>query len=214
MRFAYTPHKVSGTSLEYIQATVPTELRDEILKRISSNKDPQNHRLAGHIKDEFDAGLFDWEPWHEFILDLVKEYNSHFSEYSDTMSYILGGAKMTLADPWVNYMRKGEYNPIHKHTGIFSYVCWVKVPYCSDEEAKVFPDVTPCKNGCFTFVTASDFGVKDHALPIDKSYEWEIVLFPAMQCHTVYPFYTSEEPRISIAGNVELDLSVDRIMPS
>jgi hypothetical protein len=37
---------------------------------------------------------------------------------------------------------------------------------------------------------------------VDKEWEGKIALFPAKLNHLVYPFYTSDEPRISISGNI------------
>ena len=41
-----------------------------------------------------------------------------------------------------------------------------------------------------------------HRLNIDKTWEGKIVMFPSYLMHTVYPFFTSDEYRISIAGNI------------
>ena len=37
---------------------------------------------------------------------------------------------------------------------------------------------------------------------IDKSWEGVMILFPADTAHQVYPFYTSDDYRISISGNL------------
>ena len=42
-------------------------------------------------------------------------------------------------------------------------------------------------------------------LPIDKNWEGYMIMFPANLQHCVYPFYTSDETRISFAGNISLD---------
>ena len=47
-------------------------------------------------------------------------------------------------------------------------------------------------------------GIDTKSLPIDKSWEWKMAFFPAKLNHTVNPFYTSDEYRISISGNVFL----------
>ena len=35
---------------------------------------------------------------------------------------------------WVNYQKAGDFNPLHKHTGIYSFVIWLKVPTDSKEQ--------------------------------------------------------------------------------
>ena len=37
---------------------------------------------------------------------------------------------------------------------------------------------------------------------IDKTWEGTIVMFPSWLNHSVYPFYTSDDYRISISGNI------------
>ena len=39
-------------------------------------------------------------------------------------------------------------------------------------------------------------------LNVDKSYEGKILVFPAELMHSVNPFYTSDEYRITVSGNV------------
>jgi hypothetical protein len=41
-------------------------------------------------------------------------------------------------------------------------------------------------------------------LPIDNKWEGQILLFPSLLNHSVYPFYSSDDYRISIAGNLFL----------
>jgi len=43
--------------------------------------------------------------------------------------------------------------------------------------------------------------IRSHDLPVDKSYEKKLLLFPATMRHSVYPFYTSDDYRISVSGN-------------
>ena len=214
MEIAYTPHSPSGMGLEFIQATIPESMRAEILERIKAKKDKWNHRLVGHIKEEWDADLNSWKPWHDLIHDLMGAYNANFPTYSDSLVEMFGEFNATLDEPWVNYMHKYEYNPVHQHSGLFSYVAWISIPYNMEDEAKNFPDVKECHNGSFVFVSPSAQGTCEHTLRIDKRFEWEIVLFRARQQHCVYPFYTSDEPRISVAGNVVNDNSVEKRMAS
>ena len=37
---------------------------------------------------------------------------------------------------------------------------------------------------------------------VDKSFEGKGFMFRSSQAHTVYPFYTSDDYRISISGNI------------
>ena len=44
-----------------------------------------------------------------------------------------------------------------------------------------------------------------HRIPIDSTWEGHIIMFPANLQHCVYPFYTSDDTRISFSGNILLD---------
>ena len=57
--------------------------------------------------------------------------------------------------------------------------------------------------GMFAFFFSDPSGkITQEALPVDKSWEGKVALFPANLNHCVYPFYTSDEYRISISGNL------------
>ena len=38
-------------------------------------------------------------------------------------------------------------------------------------------------------------------LPVDKSFEGKMLMFSANQLHEVYPFYTSDDLRVTVSGN-------------
>ena len=42
------------------------------------------------------------------------------------------------------------------------------------------------------------------ALPVDKTWEGMMLMFPSKLHHSVYPFYTSDEKRISVSGNISI----------
>ena len=71
------------------------------------------------------------------------------------------------------------------------------MPYNREEE-----DETGTCNGKFElFYQDTMGGLSAVTLPIDKSFENTMLLFPAQMHHCVYPFYTSDDYRVSIAGN-------------
>ena len=47
------------------------------------------------------------------------------------------------------------------------------------------------------------------SIPVDKSFEGKMIMFPASQYHAVYPFYTSDEERITVSGNLKFKTSLD-----
>ena len=103
-----------------------------------------------------------------------------------------------LDDIWVNFQKKGEFQSIHNHSGMFSFVIWMDIPYHSKDEAK------SDHKGNFSFLTASGTSREVKPTNIEMSPEMNgyCCFFPSDLCHQVYPFYTSDKDRISISGNI------------
>ena len=104
-------------------------------------------------------------------------------------------------DPWINVQERGEYIPSHDHDGVLSYSIWMTIPYNIEEE------LTNSKfASTFQFSYLSIVGDQlHHTIAVDKSMEGTLIMFPANLKHCVYPFYTTENRRISISGNIALD---------
>ena len=103
---------------------------------------------------------------------------------------------------WVNHSYKYDFNPVHRHEGMFAFVIWVKIPYDIEEELKRHQG-NGRQTSCFSFNYTNACGrLTTETLEIDKSFEWDIILFDAFLPHSVLPFYTSDDVRISIAGDI------------
>ena len=198
-----------------ISSTIDTEVNNLIN---SSNKIKVNHLLAGQIEKEYQ-----YTPSSlvlKYIQNLVGQYEDFSQGY---LAKQIGKQfpdntpiKLTTTPFWVNLQKKYEYNPIHDHSGILSFVIWHKVPFLYKDEVKqdptekykLFsnPKIPVSVNGLFGFVYASSKGqIKTEYLPIDKNWEGYIAMFPADLFHLVNPFYTSDDYRISISGNILID---------
>lgn len=84
---------------------------------------------------------------------------------------------------------------------------WVKIPYKLEEE-DMLPNAANAServNGRFTFVYNTYWNSpKVYVLNVDKSYEGKCIMFPSTAIHSVNPFYTSNDVRISLAGNLRV----------
>jgi len=86
-----------------------------------------------------------------------------------------------------------------------SFVIYTKVPFKMRDELAASPGINSNNNipGHFQFsYTGILGGISNHYVPVDESYENTMMLFPSKLMHCVYPFFTSDEYRISVAGNV------------
>lgn len=160
-----------------------------------------NKNLAGNIKKEYD--LNDLIPQCEpFILDVCKFYKNSYPAYKPQL---VTQSKIVLKDLWINFQKKYEFNPVHNHTGLFSFVIWLDIPYSIKDELDKGPGKESNNNlaGHFEFSIRNTLG--EHTtlpIPADKSYNGKICVFPSAMPHSVYPFYTSDDYRITVSGNV------------
>ena len=179
---------------------VPNNIIDYLKSNISDYN--YNYSLAGHIKEEYKYK--DWPKFiDEFVLDKLKD--PLLDEWTKRQKQLTSNRPYVLNDLWVNKQKKHEFNPIHDHGGVFSFIIFLKIPYDLKDEANVFPknskNSTSCSKLCF-LVTDFIGEVQGIEVPVDKSFEGKMLMFPAKLKHQVYPFYTSDDYRITVSGNV------------
>lgn len=182
-----------------IPFSVYNDLKQDIVNVVENNPEPFNTGLAGNIETEV---LY--SPCDSFkrCLELM------FEDYTYRFDYH-HGKPYTLEDrAWINVQKKHEFNPVHWHYGTVSWVTYVNVPYDLEEELAqphVVNSIFQCAS-MFQFVyNKLDGGITTHNLRIDNTWECVLLMFPSYLKHQVYPFYTSDETRISVAGNIRVD---------
>jgi len=206
-----TAQQVSLNNFGYIRTAVPDHVRAPVQAEIDSiasgAKEPRGaqQNLAGHINREY--YLEDSRnALTTFVLEQFEEYDRHFA-YRKTLKWLTASVPLVLDDVWVNFQHKYEYNPPHSHAGVASFVIWTKIPYDLDEERARFPHLTGEENvaASFNFLYSQATGsIAASPIHLTKADEWQMIMFPAHMLHYVNPFLTSDEPRISVAGNVKL----------
>ena len=101
--------------------------------------------------------------------------------------------------PWVNFSRKGEFNPMHNHTGIISSVVFIDIPDELEEERE---------NSSFSAKAAGTLDMIHGSQHIVvKPQTGTLYFFPAYLWHLVYPYHSDVE-RISMSFNI-YDLYMD-----
>ena len=205
------------SNLRFTESKMPDHLYNKLnaeIEILSQDSEKFNHKLQGHIKEEYSLNHIK-EQFESWLLSLAQVwvdnnpgYLNEFEEASKYDSY-----ELYLDNLWVNKQRKHEFNPIHYHSGVLSFVIWLKIPYDLDDEINYFPLISGTtnnnKNNFFTskfcFVYNDVLGqIKQLPVPVDKSFEGTILMFPSSLNHTVYPFYTSEDYRVSVSGNIRI----------
>ena len=192
------------------------EIDDETLKVLTEevweiqNKkfidvDKSNDRLVGHIQKEFKM-YKNFDMYNTVLSALAGVFDKEFPEYLKELTVTKNNYPLVLESLWVNFQKKHEFNPIHHHTGVFSFVIWVKIPYNLNDELCVFAEPSKICTSLFRFHYVDKTQIVTHSIEVDKSHEGLICFFPSNLNHSVNPFYTSDDYRISIAGNMRLDI--------
>ena len=205
------------SNLRFTESKMPDYLYNKLTAEIeilSQDSEKFNHKLQGHIKEEYSLNHIK-ENFESWLLSLAKVWTDDHPGYLDEFEEVSksNSHKLYLDNLWVNKQRKHEFNPIHYHSGVLSFVIWIKIPYNLNDETNYFPlisgttdkDKTNFYTSKFCFVYTDVLGqIKQLPVPVDKSFEGTILMFPSNLQHTVYPFYTSDDYRISVSGNIRI----------
>lgn len=191
-----------------IMSVLTTSVNDMLGNKFKNSQGFQAN-LLGHMNHEYVADSNCWKAVEPLVLELTKQYDQkwNYSPQVDIGIYT-NNRQFKLKNLWVNFQRKHEFNPPHLHTGIFSFVIWMKIPYTLEDEDRVFPEMKDDvrRVSKFTFHYSNIVGMHSGmVVPVDKEFEGKMLFFPASLTHSVNPFYTSDDYRISIAGNVGVD---------
>ena len=192
-------YKLSEKQMDYIWKCIDNK------KQIS---------LAGDTYDLMDRG--DWF-FTNCLRPAIATYSNEFANLGSAIP-TSSSHPYKLQGWWVTYQKKNEFFPLHNHAGVYSFVVWMKLPYSykdqsiiskfSDKVVGISPSNNKTKGGCFQFNYQNILGeCLNWEYNLDKTWEGHMLLFPSKLQHAVYPFYNSDEDRISVAGNIGADSS-------
>lgn len=163
-------------------------------------------KLAGNLSKEFDIVDTRDHIEREIVIPasslwasttgIINEFNPN-SEFT----------KFKMTGCWVNFQQKHEFNPFHDHSGVFSWVLWLDIPYNIEDEVARHASVksNSPSPGCFQFIYPTFSGCASATIPVDKKYNGVLAVFRSSTKHLVNPFYTSDDYRVTLAGNVCFD---------
>jgi len=184
-------------------------IKEEIAKIQFNNfdGDPHNSKLVGHIRKEFTL-----HDSHDYIEQLVGQRVMHFEnqfKFLEKNNVLTDDLPIKLLAAWVNFQEKYEFNPMHNHTGLLSFVIWIRIPYTEESEMAVSPGVNSAGNMSGKFQIAYNSPLGGIVVDSVEQHMQEncMILFPASLYHCVYPFYSSDDYRISVSGNFSFDTS-------
>ena len=186
--------------------SVPDSIIEYLKKDIKREKKyDMRSRLAGHIQNEY---AYTDRPKEVDNFFVNKTFESELmKEHIKSYNMLTRDVPVVLNKLWCNFMKKYEFNPIHTHSGLISFIIFLKIPYKLEDEDKVFPIVNDVNayraTSRLQFILPSKMSILDIInIDVDKSFENKMIMFPANYSHLVYPFYTSDEERITVSGNL------------
>ena len=182
---------------------------DYVWRCIDNKKENFKNSLAGNIDSSYvlmDRG--DWF-WLNVISPLEMRYAAEFRNLGEKLPTQIKHP-YCLGKWWVNYQKQNEFNPVHNHSGIYSFVIWMKIPY--DGRKQNQKDIARHSNtpsiGDFQFTYSNMMGKSCiETYRLSPHYEGTMLFFPSQLPHQVYPFYDCDEERISVSGNIMSDTS-------
>jgi len=179
-------------------------LREKILE-IQNNFDlaeKHNKELAGNIKKEF--GLIKSKDHIDKLLRPgIQDFEKCFTYFS-SISVLDSDFPISMGPMWVNFQEKYEFNPVHGHSGVLSFVIWLSLPFNIENEKSQGPGAESANPiaGNFVFYYTNSLGkICMMHIEADSKMENQFFIFPAELKHSVAPFYTSDKYRISVSGN-------------
>ena len=194
----------------WLDLRLTKEAMDYLWDSINNKQDKQSDArktLVGNIsKSEF---IEDKDNW--FYENVLKECTEHLF-YKDWINYYNVHVTKNVLPPvfmleeiWVNYQKQHEFNPPHTHNGLFTFVVFMKIPTHWKEQHALpwLKDVKQPHASDFQFLLGNGQGlVEVIPFPLSPEDEGRILFFPASLTHQVFPFYGTEEERITISGNI------------
>tara|TARA_R100000781_G_scaffold84924_2_gene52304 strand:+ start:626 stop:1267 length:642 start_codon:yes stop_codon:yes gene_type:complete len=199
----------------WLQAQLDQNIVDYLWKLVRKNWKKKSNKgsLAGNISHSYilkDEDDFFYNQTLSPLIEEFKKVTGHRSFSSSTSNFTrnLDVDKLRLNTMWSNHQYKHEFNPIHYHHGVYSFVVWLAIPYAFEEQKLLpqfhgvkEPDIKP---GCFEFQWLSMLGDTDNeTYRLTPAWEGWMLFFPARLRHTVYPFYNTDKPRVSVSGNID-----------
>jgi len=194
-------------NLAWLEYKLDEQEIDYVWRCIKNKKGNYKRQLAGNI--EASNLLMDRGEW--FFINTIKPL---INEYEEKINYMGREFPINQRFPyhmntwWVNYQKKNEFNPLHNHGGIYSFVIWMKIPtsYFQQNKHRRSSGSNSPSVSTFQFVYTDILGkIRNYPYELDPKDEGKMLFFPAALKHEVYPFYDSDETRISVSGNVQLN---------
>ena len=183
-----------------MKAKVPDYIIKKLKTEGKKTKKSYNHALAGHLDNQFLYSKETQEWFYNEIHPLINAYRKGHCKFHGIDDLRVD---FSADDLWVNYMKAGDFNPLHTHGGDYSFVLFLDVPKQLKKEQEAFKG-TSSKPGALMFEFTQQAKPKWATTGIVSLPETgDFFMFPALLAHWVCPF-KSKVTRISVSGNLRI----------
>jgi len=181
-----------------------TKVPNYIIKKLKAEgkkaKVSYNHKLAGHLKHQFlyPNNVQKW--FYDETQPIFQAYRNGHSKFHGIKDLTV---ELSADDLWVNYMKAGDFNPLHTHGGDYSFVLFLDVPKeLKKEQDEFVGTATPPGTLMFEYTQqARPRWATTGTRVIPQT--GDMYIFPALLQHWVCPF-KSNVTRISVSGNLSI----------
>ena len=198
--------RINDEWMRYLWECIEQSKKDDI-----SWKD----RLIGHVETSLSLTDKDNSFFKQCLLPLVYTFEQLYSDTltkdarsSTTLFTKRSKYTYVLREWWVNWQKAGDFQPLHNHGGVYSFVIWMKIPFEYEEQNKnpIAATSNSKKISSFNFTYSDILGsIREYTYDLSSSDAGKMVFFPANLNHSVCPFFNCEEDRISISGNITME---------
>lgn len=200
---------VSLPNTSVLETKIPFDIFQILVEAANAPTDTlekYNSNLLGHLEEEYRLDHIRPKV-QDYINQIASVYAENNSPYINSFEEVRKNQnyKLALDGFWFNKQKKHEFNPMHLHSGVLSFVIFLNIPYDLTDEEMVYPETsgTSGYSSKFAFYYTDILGVlRQELLPVDKSWEGTMIMFPSTLQHGVHPFYTSDDYRITVSGNL------------
>ena len=195
---------VQWSQIPFGPFVMKTKLPDYMINRLLEDGKKElksyNKSLAGHLKSQF---LYNSETTGWFYNETSPIWQCYRDQHCQFHGLDKIQIELDAQDLWVNFMKSGDFNPLHTHGGDYSFVIFLDVPDKLKKEQDKF-EGTSGKPGCLNFEFTQQAKPKWASTgQIVTPKTGDMYIFPALLQHWVYPF-KSNITRVSVSGNLEI----------
>jgi len=195
---------VQSTYINWGPYTMKTKVPDYIIKKLKVEgkkaKESYNHALAGHLDNQFlyPPKVQQW--FYEEIHPIIQAYRNGHCKFHGIEEL---NVELQADDLWVNYMKAGDFNPMHTHGADYSFVLFLDVPKQLQKEQENYKG-TSARPGQLMFEYTQQARPRYATTGTSITPETgDLFMFPALLQHWVAPF-KSKVTRISVSGNLRI----------